>query len=100
MLLLKDAFTLYSETVKKEMSDLKCNCKEKFSYKSSDARDLFLRNLPLILLYGGSGSYLIRRSSTINWEGLINDIEWPGKDRILKQSIKEKMKGFLRPALK
>ncbi|CAG2254246.1 unnamed protein product [Mytilus edulis] len=62
--------------------------------------NLFLRNLPLILLYGGSGSYLIRRSSTINWEGLINDIEWPGKDRILKQSIKEKMKGFLGPALK
>ena len=45
-----------------------------------------LRNLPLILLYGGSGSYLVRKSNSIDWDGLINDIKWPGKETIVKET--------------
>ena len=86
ILLLKEAFNLYAGTVRNEMGDLKLNCTEQFNYKSFDARDLFLRNLPLILSYGGSGSYLVRKSNSIDWVGLINDIKWPGKETIVKET--------------
>lgn len=103
---LKDAYELFRKTAKNEIHSTGSDSGKRIKsivqkqYKSTDVRDMFLRNLPVVLVYGETSSFLIKRSRTINWEIFFYEINWPGKDRIVKQKIAAKMKDFLKPALK
>ena len=78
---LKDAWTVYSDSCRKELEDLKIDRVPKFEYKSTIARDLICNKLPVILIYkpstDGQVAHVIKRLQGIEWSKVINDISWP-----------------------
>ena len=78
---LKDAWTVYSNSCRKELEDLKVDRVPKFEYKSTIARDLICNKLPVILIYkpstDGQVAHVIKRLQGKEWSKVINDISWP-----------------------
>jgi len=58
---LRKAFEMFVDCVKTEYTCANITV-PKYTYHSADARDMFMRNLPVILAYGRSSSYFIKRS--------------------------------------
>jgi hypothetical protein len=40
-----------------------------------------------MLVYGGSGSYIVDKSETIDWDKLMTKIEWPMKKKIIQDKV-------------
>lgn len=100
ILALHDAYTIFFETIQTECKSvgqkMEGICMK--MYKSSEARDLFMRNLPVMLVYGGSGSYIVDKSETIDWDKLMTKIEWPMKKKIIQDKV-NLLSDFIQPAL-
>lgn len=100
ILALHDAYTIFFETIQTECKSvgqkMEGICMK--MYKSSEPRDLFMRNLPVMLVYGGSGSYIVDKSETIDWDKLMTKIEWPMKKKIIQDKV-NLLSDFIQPAL-
>ena len=99
ILLLREAYGLYSQCMKKELSIAGMAVSD-YKYKSSDTRDLFMFHLPLILVYGKDGAYLVKKNETIDWDSLIKQVEWPHKNTLINKTVNEKLTGLIPKALK
>jgi len=99
---LREAWDLYSSTSTSEYEALH-KIPPKYNYRSTDARDLFLRNLPLIVIYKdsqfGPQAHTTKRLSGVQWTLLINKIEWPSLDQLVKAETIKKINTFVKPAL-
>lgn len=69
-----------------------------YKYKSSDARDLFLRHLPLLLVYGEHQAYIMRKG-TVDWTQLAEKIKWPLRHEMVNKIVGERLGDFTREAL-
>ena len=98
LLPLREAHDIFVSSIKEEITETEK--RPKFEYKSGDVRDLFQRNLPVILVYGSASSYLVRKSNTLDWDSLMSDIEWPGRDLIVKETVSTRLKELLPAAMK
>ncbi|CAG2227923.1 unnamed protein product [Mytilus edulis] len=74
-----------------------------FTYKSTDARDFFQRNLPVLnvnkLYKDRIASFVVKNVSGVKWAKLIDDVNWPNKESLLKESVAERLKGIVKPCL-
>ena len=74
-----------------------------FRYVSTDARDFCQRNLPVLNVYKSFGdsiaSFVVKKVSGIQWAKLIDDLNWPNKENLMKQGVTERLQGIIKPAL-
>ncbi|KAL3871146.1 hypothetical protein ACJMK2_039163 [Sinanodonta woodiana] len=97
-----EAWDIYAKNCGSEYSDLKCT-PPSYVYKSTDARDLFLCNLPLIVVYKpskfGPQAHLTKRLAGVEWGRFIGELEWPSKDKLVKEEIMKLVQHVIKPAL-
>lgn len=92
---------MYSSSCEEDYNHL--NLKSpKYIYVASDARDFFLRYMPLIVVYkdsvNGPRAYLTKRLECVYWEQLLS-LAWPTTDQLRKQKTLKRLKKFVKPAL-
>lgn len=98
---LREAWDVYSSSCKEDYNHL--NLKSpKYIFVPSDARDFFLRNMPLIVVYkdsvNGPRTYLTKRLEGVHWEQLLS-LAWPTTDQLRKEKKLKQLKDFVKPAL-
>ncbi len=93
-------FDKYSQAVIDKLLYIQCNINKKVSipnlaYKSSDARDMFCNNLPVILIYGSNTRRQIQSFVTIRGQ-----IDWDDLcEKMIDKEIQVKLSSVLKPAL-
>ena len=92
---------MYSSSCEEDYNHL--NLKSpKDIYVASDARDFFLRNMSLIVVYkdsvNGRRAYLTKRLEGVCWEQLFS-LAWLTTDQLRKQKTLKRLKEFVKPAL-
>ena len=56
----REAFDIYSQCMKEELSTAGLKVPD-YKYRSSDARDLFMCHLPVIMVYGKDCGYIVKK---------------------------------------
>ena len=99
---LKEGWEVYSSNCKQEYNAVK---KKSPAYKNASvtARDIFLRNLPLIVVYksscNGPQAHLTKKLHGVQWDNFLNNLEWPSMDQLVKSEIVKNINSFIKPAL-
>ena len=98
---LRDVWEIYATSCREDYMYLKLKS-PKYIYNSSDARDFFLKHMPLIVVYKysehGPQAHLTKRLEGVCWTKLIENLAWPTTDQ-LKGNTLQQMEHFFVPAL-
>lgn len=72
-----------------------------FKYKANGARDFFQKNLPVVSVYKKFGdtiaAFVVKKVSGVEWAQLIENVH---ADQLVKEEIKGKLAGLIKPSLK
>lgn len=96
------AWEVYTNACKEEYKALTIKS-PKYVYNHSDAKDFFLWNLPVVLVYKsskfGPQEHLTKRLIGVDWANLIEMLQWPTLDKLVKEESMKHVKDFIKPAL-
>lgn len=101
--MLSELWKLYADQCILEQE--RCSVKDtiKFQYKSSNARDFFMKNLPVLAVYKPQGysicAYIVKKCDGVQWSQIVNELQWPNKENLVKETVSRKLEGFVKPAL-
>jgi hypothetical protein len=100
---LKTGWECYAKACIEEYKNGKCVKTLKYTYKSTDARDFFSRNLPIVIVYKsslhGPTAYVVMKVNGINWANLIEKLQWPNLQERINKHVSEKLNNCFKTAL-